>query len=114
MRSVAALSALAVPALALSYSHGDPRSVKRHHQLAEHVLEQRDQVVAPSSGRMARRIKRGEGEFLPFLSLSFESLSLSFSIERLNRCDEGVPSRARSSKRCKGYKVDNLSQTARQ
>ncbi|GAA5993026.1 hypothetical protein JCM5350_004905 [Sporobolomyces pararoseus] len=60
MRSVAALSALAVPALALSYSHGDPRSVKRHHQLAEHVLEQRDQVVAPSSGRMARRIKRGE------------------------------------------------------
>ncbi|GAA5877774.1 hypothetical protein JCM16303_000233 [Sporobolomyces ruberrimus] len=60
MRSFAALSALAVPALALSYSHGDPRSVKRHHQLAEHVLEQRDQVAAPSSGRMARKIKRGE------------------------------------------------------
>ncbi|GAA5939756.1 RlpA-like double-psi beta-barrel domain-containing protein [Sporobolomyces koalae] len=60
MRSFAALSALAVPALALSYSHGDPRMAKRHHQMAEHALEQRDQVAAPSSGRMARKIKRGE------------------------------------------------------
>lgn len=64
MRSVAALSALAVPALALSYSHGDPRSAKRHQQLAQHAVEQRDHVVAPSSGRMARKIKRGEGEKL--------------------------------------------------
>ncbi|GAA6007337.1 hypothetical protein JCM11491_003092 [Sporobolomyces phaffii] len=65
MRSIAALSALAVPALALSYSHGDPRSVKRHHQLAEQVLEQRDlQQVAPSSGRMARKIKRGDAAAL--------------------------------------------------
>lgn len=63
MRSFAALSALAVPALALSYSHADPRSVKRHHQLAERAMEQRDQV-APSSGRMARKIKRGDGELL--------------------------------------------------
>ncbi|GAA5827927.1 hypothetical protein JCM5353_007743 [Sporobolomyces roseus] len=64
MRSFAALSALAVPALALSYSHADPRSVKRHHQLAERAVEQRDQV-APSSGRMARKIKRGDAAATP-------------------------------------------------
>ncbi|GAA5820604.1 hypothetical protein JCM10212_004093 [Sporobolomyces blumeae] len=64
MRSFATLSAFAVPALALSYSHGNPMH-KRHHELAERQLQQRDShVVAPSAGRMARKLKRGDASTL--------------------------------------------------